>query len=124
MTGLILALALIANGAIGTPLLGGAATWYDAPTRTDAAAGPALRDLLGSDWRGSWVTVRHDGRSVTVRLTDWCACGDRNGKATLLDLDDVAFAELAPLAAGVIAVEVEPVADIPLPATDTAEPQP
>ena len=37
--------------------LRGYATWYDAPSKQDAAAGPALRKALGRDWRGSWVRV-------------------------------------------------------------------
>lgn len=36
-----------------------------------AAAGPALR--VGN-WRGRWVTVTANGRSVRARLSDWCAC--------------------------------------------------
>lgn len=102
----------------GAPLTG-TATWYDAPSRTDAAAGPALRDLLGPDWRGSWVTVTSGSRSANVRLTDACACGDRNGQPTLLDLDDEAFAELAPLSRGVVRVTVERLGDIALPETST-----
>ena len=105
--------------AVGSVQLGGVATWFDAAQGT-AAAGPALRNALGSDWRGSIVTVCADG-CVTVRLTDWCACGDRNGKDTLIDLDRRDFARIAPLSAGVVAVTVGFRA-IPLPATDTAEP--
>jgi hypothetical protein len=50
------------------------------------------------------------GKSITcVRVTvfGWCACGDRPGGRTLLDLSSAAFARLAPLSAGVISVEVE-----------------
>lgn len=101
---------------VGTPLIGGQATWYDAPSRTDAAAGP---DLRFDGWRGSWVRVTSGERSVTVRLTDWCACQERNGRPTVIDLDDEAFAELAPLSRGVITVEVEILGDIELPETDT-----
>jgi hypothetical protein len=93
------------TGAIGTVLLGGYATWYETPGLT-AAAGPVLRDVLG-DWRGQYVTVEGDGASVTVRLTDFCACRDRHGLPTLLDLSDAAFSELAPLSAGVIRVSIE-----------------
>jgi rare lipoprotein A (peptidoglycan hydrolase) len=96
---------------------GGYATWYDAPSKHDAAAGPLLRERLG-DWRGRWVTVSSGGKNVTVRLTDWCACGSRHGSPTLIDLDDQAFRELAPLSRGVIRVTVEPV-ERALPATDT-----
>lgn len=116
-----IALILASGGAIGTPAIGGVATWYDAPSRTDAAAGPAVRELLGPDWRGQWVKVTREGVSVTVRLTDWCACGPRDGHDTLLDLDDLAFSRLASLGTGVIEVEVEPVDDVP-PPTDCEGP--
>jgi hypothetical protein len=108
-------LLVIALGSVGTVLQSGVATWYDAPSPQDAAAGPALR--VG-DWRGSWVVVRAGDRSVTVRLTDHCWCVDRNGRDTLLDLDDVAFSRLAPLSAGVVAVTVES-GGFALPETDT-----
>jgi rare lipoprotein A (peptidoglycan hydrolase) len=36
-----------------------------------AAAGPALR--VGN-WRGRVVTVTANGRSVRLKLADWCAC--------------------------------------------------
>lgn len=93
--------------------IGGWATWYDAPSAQDAAAGPTLREWLGRDWRGQWVRVSLDGRSVTVRLTDWCACGDRHGQATVIDLDDRAFARLAPLSTGVAVVTVAALPDAP-----------
>jgi hypothetical protein len=41
-----------------------------------------------------------------VRLEDWCACGDRHGVPTLLDLDSRTFARIAPLSRGVVKVEV------------------
>lgn len=96
---------------------GGYATWYDAPSKSDAAAGPQLRERLG-DWRGRWVRVTYGGKSIVVQLTDWCACGKRHGTSTLIDLDDKAFRELAPLSRGVLEVSVEPV-EVALPPTDT-----
>ena len=65
--------------------LRGVATWYAASKGT-AAAGPALRAALGKDWRGDRVRVCSGGECVTVRLTDWCACGPRHGTPTLIDL--------------------------------------
>jgi hypothetical protein len=99
----------------------GLATWYDAPSKQDAAAGPALRRFLGRDWRGSWVRVMRGSATVTVILTDWCACGSRHGQPTLLDLDDQAYRELAPLSSGVVTVRVERIDGVPtrLPNTDT-----
>ena len=64
-----------------------------------AAAGPALR--VGH-WRGRTVTVRGNGKSVTVKLIDWCACpGGR-----VIDLYSDAFTRLAPLSAGGVRVTV------------------
>jgi hypothetical protein len=93
------------EGAVGSVLLGGYATWYATPGLT-AAAGPELRGALG-DWRGQWVTVESGRQSVTVQITDWCACGERHGIPTLLDLSDAAFQELAPLSTGVVRVSIE-----------------
>ena len=95
---------------------GGLATWYATPGLT-AAAGPLLRH---GDWRGSFVRVCA-GSCVTVQLTDWCACGDRGGQPTLLDLSASAFKRLAPLSRGIVAVEVQTVDRITLPPTDTEE---
>ncbi len=93
------------TGAVGTALVGGWATWYATPGLT-AAAGPLLRDMLG-DWRGQLIEVESASRSVTVRLTDACACGERHGLPTLLDLSDAAFRELADLGVGVVRVSIE-----------------
>lgn len=89
--------------------LSGTATWYCSPGRSPctrgypgglyAAAGPALRAALG-DWRGRQVTVSAGGRSVTVMLIDWCACGS----GRVIDLYGEAFARLAPLSRGVLTV--------------------
>lgn len=94
------------QGAIGTALIGGSATWYCCTRgygkgEMVAAAGSELR--MGN-WRGRVVTVRGPrGNSIRVRLVDWCACkGNR-----IIDLHPAAFAALAPLSRGVVSVEVE-----------------
>ena len=96
-------------GVVSRPAhLTGLATWYDWRPG-EAAAGPALRRALGADWRGQRVTVctAAIGRScVTVTLTDFCACGDRNGQPTLIDLDRRAFAQLASPSLGVLLVSI------------------
>jgi hypothetical protein len=98
----------------------GWATWYDDGPGLYGAAGPAIR--VGS-WRGRLVEVCAE-QCVTVRLTDWCACGQRHGRPTLIDLSPAAFRQLAPLSAGVVSVRVEwrgaagPI--VTLPPTDTA----
>lgn len=83
----------------------GWATYFAAPAGT-AAAGPALRRLLGKAWRGSLVDVCAASGCVQVRLTDWCACGPRKGRPTLIDLATADFASLAPLGLGVLDVTV------------------
>jgi hypothetical protein len=47
-----------------------------------AAAGPALREAIGPDWRGRVVTV--DG--INVKLIDWCQCHQGEANEKLLDL--------------------------------------
>jgi len=117
--------ALLLLAAQGSSTQSGLATWYDDGPGLYAAAGP---DLRHGDWRGTFVTVtvvnsRGDSGerpvAVTVQLTDWCACGDRNGRPTLLDLSASAFRRLAPLSRGVIAVEVTS-GSVELPPTDAA----
>ena len=51
-----------------------------------AAAGPGLREAVGSDWRNTVVYVC--GRQcVGVRLVDWCKCtGGSVGREKLIDL--------------------------------------
>lgn len=93
------------RGEIGDAVVSGRASWYDWRTG-EAAAGPALRGLLGKDWRGSEVRVCSGARCVVVRLTDWCQCYRGTGRERLIDLDDRAFAALAPLSRGVIRVEI------------------
>lgn len=93
--------------------LRGRASWFDAAPGV-AAAGPALRKALGPHWRHSVVLVTAGGRSVLVRLTDWCGCP--HGR--IIDLSDDAFRELAPLPVGVLTVRVD-VPRLAPPATDS-----
>ena len=93
----------------GRGAVDGVASWYCLPGRSActagvpadrmaAAAGPALRYLLGT-----WVSVcAASGTCVRVQLVDVCACpGGR-----LIDLYARAFAHLAPLGLGLVTVEV------------------
>lgn len=73
-----------------TAWVSGYATWFRAPEGT-AAAGPALRRKLGKHWRGKTVRVQYGRREVAVRLTDWCACGRRHGRPTVIDLNAADF---------------------------------
>ena len=93
--------------ATGEPVarLRGTASWYDAGP-TDAAAGPALRAALGRGWRGSLVQACAGDRCVQVRLSGWCQCHRGEATERVIDLPDEAFAELAPLSAGLVPVVV------------------
>lgn len=89
---------------VGLGTVSGRARWYDDGSGIYGAAGPLLRH---GDWRGSRVTVRAGGKSLAVALTDWCACGDRHGIPTLIDLSPEAFQHFAPLSQGVVRVQIE-----------------
>lgn len=79
----------------------GIASWYRY-VAGQAAAGPRLRELLGPGWRGSIVTVG----GLAIRLTDWCQCYQGTATERLIDLDARDFARLAPLARGLVTVEI------------------
>jgi hypothetical protein len=89
--------------------LRGVATWFKSPAGV-SAAGPALRAAIGPGWRGSKVKVCRAGTDecVVTVLGDWCACGDRPGGRTLIDLDIRAFSRLAPLSRGVLSITAVP----------------
>lgn len=109
--------------AAGSAMVAGEATWYcpdfctkgHPPGSMVAAAGSELRF---PGWRGSFVTVRHGGRSVRVQLVDWCGCpGSR-----IIDLYRAPFDVLSDPSRGVINVEVDLDAGpaVTLPPTETA----
>lgn len=85
----------------------GRASWY-AYVPGGAAAGPKLRAALGPNWRGKIVTVHANGRTVRVRLTDWCQCYRGTATERLIDLDIRAFARLSDPASGLVKVSVTP----------------
>jgi hypothetical protein len=93
----------VGAGTVSAPaVISGPATWYDAPTARDAAAGPALRKALGRSWRDTTVEVCAGSRCIEVVLSDFCRCPAGH----LIDLDDVAFSRLAPLSVGIIRVTI------------------
>jgi hypothetical protein len=89
--------------------VGGRASWYCLPGTSAcqfqhsggmyAAAGGEIR--IGN-WRGRTVSVCGNGRCISVKLIDWCACGGPR----IIDLYSDAFKRLAPLNSGVINVTV------------------
>ena len=85
-----------------SPVIRGIASWYSVGSG-HAAAGPLLR--VG-DWRGREVRVCAGELCVVTSLTDWCACGDRPGGPTVIDLSKSDFARLAPPSRGLVEVSV------------------
>ncbi len=115
---------------IGTALEAGWATWC-AETATKCKGwdtrwvGAVPSFTHGDEPYGVQVCLLEDPTTCThVVVVSHCACGDRHGDPTVIDLSPPAFRELAPLRRGVIRVTVEgpiPVPDRPamtLPATD------
>lgn len=109
--GVVVKIALIL-ATIPRPPIVGVASWYDYKPR-EAAAGPALRAMLGSNWRGRLVYVSRRTctdtgcltRTVRVRVSDWCACyGTR-----VIDLDRETFRLFASPSRGLVHVSVRPV---------------
>ena len=100
-------------GAIGTAshAIRGTASWYCKagvsichhsypPGSMVAAACLKLRRAMGSNWRGKTVTVVGNGRSVRVKLVDWCGSTDK--------LIDLYWAPMSRLGGkGVLPVRVE-----------------
>jgi hypothetical protein len=111
VTAAILAAILLA-GSVGTAMQSGVATYYD--------DGPGYYGSVPSWSYGDKpypATVCHAGSCVVVTVRGYCACGDRAGKATVIDLSPAAFARLAPLSVGVIDVTLETGGTIKLPET-------
>ena len=88
-----------------TSTVTGWATYY-AYRPAQAAAGPALRRMLGPHWRGMRVRVCTRTACTIVQLTDWCACGPRHGVQTVIDLDLRSFRKIARPWLGVVTVRV------------------
>lgn len=112
----------------------GWATWYDDPTPPRLPAGVDGYAAVPSWSFGDTPYVQHlcgAGRGaitcVDVLVQDFCACGDRHGSPTIIDLSSGAFAEIADLSRGVILVRFgdrpwpTPVPDATLPPTDAGE---
>jgi len=100
------------SGAIGTALVGGWATFYDdGPGRY--AAVPTWR--FGDAPYPVRVCRMDDETTCIVALVrDFCACGDRNGTPTVIDLSPEAMSVLEPAyeRLGILRVTVEwPVSD-------------
>lgn len=101
---LLLVIAMLPTLLMPGQHIAGKATWYGTgPGRGHAAAGPALRHVLGSHWRGMKVRVCNlSNHCVRVVLDDWCGCP----YGRVIDLSDEDFRSLAPLWRGVISVNV------------------
>lgn len=119
------------TGAIGDPLVSSSASgWatYCAPT-PDYCQTWGDGALLGAVPSFAWgdepypvvVCLEGGARCVTVTVVSYCACGDRDGIPTVIDLSPAAFEALAPLARGVIPVRVDRAdgPELTLPPTDS-----
>jgi hypothetical protein len=106
------------TGDVGTALVGGWATYY-ATCPECAAAGPLLREALGAHWKGTWITVVSNDGQATLRLETSCACRDRRGRPTIIDVSIEAFDVLSPSPAGsatdpgYVAVSIELPTELP-----------
>lgn len=111
------------------PRFRGLATWC-APTPDHCrgwdeqyvGAVPSFR--FGDEPYAVQVCLADEPASCThVVVSSHCACGDRRGEPTVIDLSVPAFRELAPLSRGVIGVIVSDPIEVPvgptLPATET-----
>lgn len=95
------------------PPITGRASWYNWRPN-EAAAGPALRALLGPDWRGKTVLVSRRvcietacaTTTTKVRLTDWCQCYRGEARERLIDLDRRTFALLASPDRGLVKITI------------------
>lgn len=121
------------TGAIGAALVSGGlrgwATWC-APTPTHcqswgdgAMVGAVPSFSFGDEPYPVQVCAFEGGQAncVLVTVTSYCACGDRRGEPTIIDLSPAAFRSLAPLRAGIVRVVVDHVQPgMTLPPTDVA----
>lgn len=101
----VLAALHIAAPSVQAAPVTGTASWYH-HIAGQAAAGPALRRMLGPTWRGRVVRVCGNGRCVKVKLTDWCQCYKDTARERIVDLDVRSFAVLFPPSRGVGRVTV------------------
>ena len=122
LLGCLLALAtmLPAQGAIGTSLIAGNASWCaPTPKYCHGWGGHSLVGAMPGYTHPVWAKVCRQDSSVciTVHVISFCACGNH-----VIDLSPYAFKRLAPLSRGIVAVEVEVLTRVPtvLPATDAA----
>jgi len=113
------------SGGIATALVGGWATYCDpTPTRCQSWAPPALLGAVpwfrdGDAPFGVQVCVDDGARCVAVQVVSFCACGDRDGIPTVIDLSRAAFEQLAPASRGVVFVTIEwPVDELPMTSTE------
>ena len=102
----MIAAVILAGAALASAFapLSGTASWYRYH-EGQAAAGPALRQMLGPDWRGMTVQVCA-ATCISVVLTDWCQCYRGTGRERLIDLDRRDFAALAAPSRGLVQVTV------------------
>jgi expansin len=93
---------------------------YPSPPADGLFVALSPREYNGAAACGGYLTVTGPDGSVTVQVIDQCPdCAARH-----IDLSEAAFAELAPLSAGLINVRYQYLADPPLPGPITMEVKP
>ena len=121
MRALVLAVLLLASVAVASVVtqspadsITGTASWYGEAYRGKPMANGQPFDpdaLTAACWHlplGSVVRVSHGERSVIVTLADRGPARRLHRQGRIIDLSAAAFARLAPLETGLIAVTVEP----------------
>jgi len=110
---------------IGTALQAGYATHCKpTPTKCQGWGGNARLGAVpgydGPPYAARVCRLDDLHRCVVVTVVSSCACGDRHGRPTVIDLSLAAFTRLAPESAGIVLVTLESPIGIALPPTDTA----
>lgn len=93
----------------------GQSTWYTrAGIEWYAAAGPALRELLGDpdpylEDYAVLITNVKTGRSAVVHVVDWCSCSEGNKFEKIVDLAPSLWVALSdqPLSVGIQTVTIQ-----------------
>ncbi len=104
------------------PVSGWATYCAPTPTRCQSWGGGRHLGAVPSFHYGDdpyLVKVCSDSGCTQVLVVSYCACGDRNGIPTVIDLSPAAFRDIAPLSVGVVRVTLSAGSAVPLPQTDT-----
>lgn len=102
------------EGAAVAHVLSGAASFYGEDYRGKTMANGELFDpdaMTAASWDyplGARVRVTHRGQYIVVTITDRGPARRLRRQGRIIDLSEAAFAVLAPVSSGLVAVSVEP----------------